>query len=379
MCRLDLHVQIEPRNETAGMSFKMKLKILPASAPLNCSCTFKSLRGLYGMTRSILKNAISTKSMFTLFDALVKPIFFYACQIWGPLSNWYKYLEFIDNHSRVCLQHIAKAPVENFHLKFLKWYLGTHSKTCNVAVWGDTGRLPIVIEIAKLATDYHDRIASLNDDLIVKKAFMEQKTHQMPWYTACQKIIQKFEAGNYKRTSINVYQHIKNKFIEKWHVEKSNLPKLDFYNTLKRSFNQEKYLDINEHSQKRSLIKLRASSHRLNVEIGRYAKPPTNREDRICKHCETNHNIRVVDDEVHVIENCPLYETERRSTIQRLSNIIGPHETAAILVTGLAKIYKSSDDLRICRLQAKFIKNVFEKHKVLEDKRKPIQKKKKNK
>ena len=94
------------------------------------------------------------------------------------------------------------------------------------------------------------------------------------------------------------------------------MPKLDFYNTLKTIFKQEKYLDISEPSHKRSLTKLRASSHRLNIEIGRYGKQPLPREERICKYCELKHNLKVIDDEVHVIENCPLYEDDHRTIIR---------------------------------------------------------------
>ena len=49
----------------------------------------------------------------------------------------------------------------------------------------------------------------------------------------------------------------------------------------------------------------RFSNHRLNIETGRYTKPITERKDRVCTLC------RVVEDELHVIFECPRYENAR--------------------------------------------------------------------
>ena len=40
---------------------------------------------------------------------------------------------------------IAKDPLEIIKLSVLKWTMGVHKKTSNSAVWGDTGRYPLVI------------------------------------------------------------------------------------------------------------------------------------------------------------------------------------------------------------------------------------------
>ena len=150
-------------------------------------------------------------------------------------------------------------------------------------------------------------------------------------------------------------------------IEKSNSVKLQFYHLVKSKFEQEKYLTLSDPTCKRSLFKLRGSSHRLGVETGRYKKPPTSREDRICKHCDEYFNSKCIDDETHVIESCPLYDIYRRDFSNKLSNILGANDTAALLVKGLANIFKSSNDIRLCRLQGKFTYNILEKHKVLEE------------
>ena len=50
----------------------------------------------------------------------------------------------------------------------------------------------------------------------------------------------------------------------------------------------------------------RLSNHRLNIEIGWYTKPITEREDRVCTMC------MVLEDEHHVVFICPRYGCVRR-------------------------------------------------------------------
>ena len=51
----------------------------------------------------------------------------------------------------------------------------------------------------------------------------------------------------------------------------------------------------------------RLSNHKLNIETGRYTKPKTKREDRICTLCN------VLEDEYHVIYDCPHYDQPRHT------------------------------------------------------------------
>ena len=51
----------------------------------------------------------------------------------------------------------------------------------------------------------------------------------------------------------------------------------------------------------------RLSNHKLNIETGRYTKPKTKREDRVC----TLWNV--LEDEYHVIYDCPRYDQPRHT------------------------------------------------------------------
>ena len=81
---------------------------------------------------------------------------------------------------------------------------------------------------------------------------------------------------------------------------------------IKTSFQPEKYLSIiNVPDFRKNLTKLRISSHNLYVERGRYQIPFVSRENRWCMHCFYHRGTKHIEDETHVLINCPLYSTTR--------------------------------------------------------------------
>ena len=65
----------------------------------------------------------------------------------------------------------------------------------------------------------------------------------------------------------------------------------------------------------------RLSNHRLNIETGRYTKPKTKREDRLCTLCS------VLEDERHVIFTCPRYHQIR----QEYNHLVNNRDVAQFL------------------------------------------------
>ena len=106
-------------------------------------------------------------------------------------------------------------------------------------------------------------------------------------------------------------------FIEKW---KSNLKNIDDYPSLrtyclvKFQFKAEYYL---EHIQKKKYLiaftRFRVGSHTLEIERGRYSNPRIPINQRLCSKCVE------VEDEIHFLLYCALYEKER---IDLFNNII---------------------------------------------------------
>jgi hypothetical protein len=58
------------------------------------------------------------------------------------------------------------------------------------------------------------------------------------------------------------------------------------------------------------------SSHTLEIEKGRHAKPKLERSKRVCKFCN------VVEDELHFLINCTLYNNERVVLFDRIISYV---------------------------------------------------------
>ncbi len=122
-------------------------------------------------------------------------------------------------------------------------------------------------------------------------------------------------------------------FIRQWNNEWVENKKLGpgFYNSIKADFGCEKYLSLKlSHQQSRRLAQLRTSSHRYNIETGRHGLHRRNNIiHRVCFQCTTNDMDTmeamaalpcfdpIIEDEVHVLRTCTLYEDLRHNLSQR--------------------------------------------------------------
>ena len=72
------------------------------------------------------------------------------------------------------------------------------------------------------------------------------------------------------------------------------------------------YLQINNFKIRQSICKIRVSAHSLNIETGRYKN--IIRSERKCTNCSKGD----IEDEKHVIVDCPLYENIRVNFLIKL-------------------------------------------------------------
>ena len=56
---------------------------------------------------------------------------------------------------------------EKLHIKFLKYVLGVHRKTTNVAVMGELGRYPIKIDVFCDTVEYFERFPPKNNQKLI--------------------------------------------------------------------------------------------------------------------------------------------------------------------------------------------------------------------
>ena len=102
---------------------------------------------------------------------------------------------------------------------------------------------------------------------------------------------------------------IKSQFIDKWLKDINNIndnPLLRTYRLIKHDFGMEPYLnEVSNFKYRKSISKLRASSHTLAIEKLRHSKIRPPFEQRLCRNC------LLVEDEVHFLTKCDKYHEER--------------------------------------------------------------------
>ena len=278
----------------------------------------KALRAFFGLKGKIIKDSLSHKAKNILFDTLIKSILLYGCQVLGPHSKTIKYLYKLTDQSDPtnALKYIAQDHYEKFHLKFIKWCLSLHSKASNIGCWGESGRYPLFYEACKLSIDFFMRIKNMHDNSennILAAAFSEQKSLSLPWYSNLINIIQKYDQpiGNqkHKRMSVHIAQKMRDEFVNLWKLSKQSSPKLEFYDKVKQTFQIEKYLSVIKNPKiRQTFTRYRISAHNLYIERGRYENPLVPREKRWCIFCYDTKKVKMIEDEIHVLFNCPMFE-----------------------------------------------------------------------
>ena len=119
----------------------------------------KGLRSYFSLKKLLDIRGLRKTVLFTLFDTLISPVASYSCQVWLPATHaFHQILESLNgNNTDALTLHLPKMandPLKRLYLSFLKWTLGVNKYTSNAAVWGDTGRYPLVITQAKQVFAY---------------------------------------------------------------------------------------------------------------------------------------------------------------------------------------------------------------------------------
>ena len=117
--------------------------------------------------------------------------------------------------------------------------------------------------------------------------------------------------GNVNEFKRHCRSNVINDFINKWYNELNvnQKPLLRTYCLLKFDFGTESYMyNVKDVSYRSAIAKLRASSHILEIELGRYTKPKIPSHLRLCK-------LWNVEDEAHFTFTNELHLLERIRSI----------------------------------------------------------------
>ena len=215
-----------------------------------------------------------------------------------------------------------KLKTDIFHRKLLKCILGV-SKACpNLAVYGETGEVPLSIKGYRLLLNYWHRLSNMPDDNLCKKALIENVNLRTNWILTVEKILKCFNfieaSGNntnkFKKTSKeNALKYYKTSWEEK--ITDPNLIRLKTYQVIKNEFTPFNYLDIKNFYSRQIITKISCSDHPLEIESGRHQK--IERHERLCKVCTDG----VIEDEEHFLLRCKLYDSLREKYHMHHDNI----------------------------------------------------------
>ena len=282
----------------------------------------RASKAMFKLIKSFNGNPPGIYTCFHLFDHTIKPILMYGSELWGS------YL--IDAKKDLYTKWLSDE-IEKCHLHFIRYILGVNRRTPKIAIYGETGRLPLLNEILCNVLKYWLRIRQLPVNSLLYNVYVSNVDIYplKSWVSAIEILAQKLNIGRHDLllSNIKMVQKVKillkNTFVAKWNHDlfdnerKGNFGnKLRSYRLFKNSFRMESYLvEIKSQKLKKSLTKLRVGSHNLQIEKGRHSIPYKEPCERICKYCPN----KDIEDEKHFIMLCPLYTHLRNNLYEKVS------------------------------------------------------------
>ena len=249
---------------------------------------------------------IKPKHYLELFDKLVTPILNYGCEVWG----------FSQARS-----------IERVHLQFCKRILCVKTSTQNDFVYGELGRTDFYTRRIYIAIKYWLKVIASDQrkymQVVYKMMLNDLETNYRitNWAQLIKIALTNLGfayvwiaqgVGNSSLFLKSLKQRLNDTFIQNWESRLQNSSRALFYKELS-SFDYKQYLDIVSIKKFRiALTKLRSSSHRLEIETGRWARPTIERQNRKCKIC----SLDVIEDEFHFVLECPNYTQLRTLLIK---------------------------------------------------------------
>ena len=260
---------------------------------------FKLNKYLYKFTN------VSPKHYIELFDKLIKPVLHYGAEIWG-FSN--------------------SNMIERVHLQFCKTLLGVKRTTQNDFVYGELGRLDLkhyrLISIIK----YWFKILACDNTKYIKNVYsmmlndLEVRQNKQNWASSVRTLLQTlgfndvwyFQGVGNVNMFLSIFkQRVSDTFLQNWNEGIANSSRARSY-SLFSNFSYKIYLDhLSLEKFRHAISRIRMSSHRLEIERGRWHRPQSIPiDDRKCRVCGS------LEDEFHFILQCSLYTDLRKKYIK---------------------------------------------------------------
>ena len=292
-----------------------------------------------------------------LYDVMVNSIIEYGAAIWGQKS--YSCINAVQNRAS-------------------RYFLGLGKRAPNLATQGDIGwRLPEDRQWLCIVRHWL-RLCNMNDTRMCKKVFQWCKMHASlrtkNWIFRCETYFKRMDLRQLLNIDCGITcDQIKQVLISSQNAEREKKwleglnrekakqgtggNKLRVYRSFKQYFRVENYVKMNMSKKYRKAIAMfRAGVAPINVELMRYGPGSKPVNERKCFVCKDN-----VEDECHVITQCPLYADIREHMFHQISS----HDARFNELSSFEKLcYVMSDDGHI-RTTAKACYDILQRRKCI--------------
>jgi hypothetical protein len=205
-------------------------------------------------------------------------------------------------------------PTTISQLKYLKFALGVTKQCPSMAVLGETGEVPVILKGYHRMLTYWNRTRNMDDNTLVKKAYMENVTTNSDWCKTIQILNSSQNLHNEEIPDLKfptVARHrLRENFSQYWKTrieDRNREKKLHVYAQVKQHLQIDPYMDLPSFRDRQRITKFITSNHCLEVEKGRHENKP--RDQRVCRACTLNH----IEDEEHFLLHCDAYNDLRQA------------------------------------------------------------------
>ena len=233
-----------------------------------------------------------------MIESVVEPVLFYCAGIWGT----------------------RKFPkVQSVLNKACRYFLGVSKNAPNTATRGDMGWVSAEVKQKLECTRLWCRLKNMPEDRTARKIHQWSLSERRSWENCMLNLIEQLgiedcmlspqpskaacmKISKEKLIRIDT-QHWENEIACNGRDE-NNGNKLRTYRTYKSTLSTEYYVKLNmRRDHRRILARFRSCNLPLEIEKGRYTKPKTPLNQRLCKFC----NASTIEDETHFLISCNFY------------------------------------------------------------------------
>ena len=257
---------------------------------------------LFTLLRKARKLNLPVDLVSQLFDVMVSPVLLYGCEIYAPYPHF---------------------EIERIHLKFCKYLLGVSSRTTNVMVYGELGRMPLEIKIKTRIVSFWSKIITGKQTKLSNQTYRlmlqlyERNIFTTDWIMMIKNTLNDCGLSNIwneqqcmyinpEWLKYKVQRTLEDQYLQTWYHTINESSKCKLYNKIKHKFILEPYLTALPYKQRKMLAKFRTSNHRLPIEKGRHLG--LEEIDRTCALCGSDS----IGDECHYIFYCPFFNAARK-------------------------------------------------------------------